>query len=468
MDIINEQNCWILCCCSNRKNFYILHVKKKAYFRVVEGGPPSHFYHPPHLLVSEAPVGMFYLGEYRPVCEDAALFCKLPIMNNNIIVNTRTNIAYYYTLKDNNHFLEEKGEGCGDNNNNVNLQECKFAGPYHPHLNADSYIEDRPLLRALNYNFGPSYNMTFIIPFLHNHTTNVQSLARTIASIETNVSEPCVVAVVVASLDTTLNMVCGIKNNKNNNKKMVVYAVEHHGYVGHLGFENRLNVMMKNNSDRASFYNALLLTYGSGTKRCAIWEYNWVLEADVPPARGLFKAPLWWSFSAEKEGPIMGTHAVGAILHAATDKYGTTSNGQDVTSGTGLPWLSLSLVAVKAFYDEYDMEEWRHRYLYGPQVGVKKYFENLKTEASNEEGGESKQHAAPDSVYERGERGPIFKESVVGALIGTVNNHAQEKGVPQWYGTGGVENEKVQAEYEDEIGHDSTHQVELQRFFLNI
>ena len=461
MDIINEQNGWVLCCSrDNSKLLFVLHGRKKGYYRVA-GPTLSHFKKAPQVLLGEAPVGLFYLGEYKPVCADAAHFRKLPMMS--IIVNPCTNIAYSIksSMEENNETKKKKEE---EDKEIVNLHSCKFAGPYHPHLNADSYMEGQTLLRAVNYNLGQAYAMTFIIPFLHTHTTNVKSLTRTIASIKANVSE-C--AVVVVTDSKTLEMVADLCETT---KSAVIYAVEYQGYVGHLGFENRLNVLMQNNSDRASFYNYLLRTYGSGTKRCAIWEYNWVITTTTTTNttalfnyRGVFKVPLWWrqcETEEDKEEEMTGQAVLGAVLNASTDKYGTTSNGQNVTLPSFLPTLP---VLMKAHYSEYDVSEWRHRCLYGHQVGVKLFFENL----SNKKGGECKDEAAPGSVNEDSEGGPVFKEGIVGSFVGAVDDCAKEKGVPQGNGLGRVENEKVQGENENEVGGDGADQVQLEWFFLD-
>jgi hypothetical protein len=278
-----------------------------------------------------------------------------------------------------------------------------------------------------------------------------------------------VVVAVVVGAKHTLEMVTGLCKTS---QRAVIYAVEHPGYVGHLGFENRLNVLMKNNSDRASFYNELLRTYGSGTKRCAIWEYNWVVtdKWSVGVARGMFKVPLVWRCDTKEtdeteekvqmENIMEGQAVIGAILNASTDKYGTTSNGQDVTLPASLP---VFMAGVKARYNEHDMNEWRHRCLYGHQVGVKLFFEKL----SGKKGGECKDDAAPHSIDECGDGGPVFEEGIVGGFVGAVNDGAKEKGVPQWDGLGRVEDEKVQGENENEVGGDGAHQVKLERLFLD-
>ena len=371
MEIIHENNGWTLY--HSGTHFYIL--KKNQYFTL----PPQQLYHFTHTTATATTrlkPQFIHLGEYKPTCADSAFFSALPLVYNNhtFFVNTNTQIVYITPPPNHNN----GGGGIPSlqlpQTTSYNFNLCgnyKFAGMYHPYTNATSHFAHKTFLQFISPLAATAAaaaaatpptppptpirnNITFIIPFIH--TTNTESLNRTITSLQTHVAEPFTIVILTPHV---------IPSQYPPNIQIVPYT----NYVGHLGFENRLNILMNNKYDRATFYNSFIATYGKLTPLCAIWEYNWLLEK-WHPARGMFKVPNFYQQKDLYLPSPQNTGKVGALLHGKTDTYSTTPDQQD----TALKLPINHEMVVKGIYTPHDARDWQNLVPYGNLIEMKQYF----------------------------------------------------------------------------------------------
>jgi hypothetical protein len=358
-------------------------------------------------IVDNTP-NLVYVGEYKPVMLDSNYFASLPLnINNNVFfVNQLTRIVY---IKPTDLVIIIPQTMPY----NFKLYEgFTFAGNYNPYLNSTSTsnksfsdvipktvphktakvdtserhhidpventLTDNPYPKSVTettvvnkqiFNF-PSYGektaniVTFIIPFLHNLSTNTISLCKTIESIMKNVK---------------LYKIFVIINNQQlqlpEHISKMITILPYAKYVGRLGYENKLNMKINNGYDIASFYN-LLITNLVKTQLYTIWNYNWVIEEwnDTINSSKCFSVPNYYideeeAYKSNKYG------RVGYILYGKM-KYITSMDGFDISvNGISINNMD-NKIKVRGNYDIIDYTDRKCILSYGNEVEIKTFFEN--------------------------------------------------------------------------------------------
>jgi hypothetical protein len=350
---------------------------------------------------------LIYLGEYKPVLLDSNNFSSLPLnINDNVFfVNQMTKIVY---IKPKDIVIMIPQTMPYD----FKLYErFTFAGNYNPYLNytstsnklfydiiprAEAYktpkvdtnqrhhidpIEntlteypypnkstDTPVSVKQIFNIpSPSGGMiTFLIPFLTNISSNTNSLFKTIESIVKLVPFYRIII---------------ITNNSNiqlpENIVKFVSIVPYTQYVGRIGYENKLNMKIKNGYDLANFYNILINNLVK-TNLFTIWNYNWELEEwnDAVVANKCFSVPNYYIYNNERIYRSSKYGRMGYIL-ANKMKYNTTTDGYDISiNGIGLNNVD-NKIKVRGNFDNIDYEDRKCLLLYGNELEVKTFFVNI-------------------------------------------------------------------------------------------
>ena len=206
---------------------------------------------------------------------------------------------------------------------------------------------------------------TFLIPYLDRITTNIDSLIRSIESIIKHVNK---YRIIVVTSDQNLKLPDNLQKN--------VMILPYTRYISKLGYENKLNIIMQNGYDIATFYNFLISNYAK-TNLCIIWNYNWVIDCwnntntssrtIIIPNYYLYKGDLYKSSKACRIGYLLNNK----------NKYSTTNDLLDiVVNGLGMKELETKSI-VKGIYDDVDLLERKNMLLYGNELEIKDFYNNI-------------------------------------------------------------------------------------------
>jgi hypothetical protein len=403
MEPVTTQNGWYLILCNNtlgiRKNNTPYYYSTNNVFHFSNSRP-----------IMDTTPNLVYIGEYKPVMMESNYFASLPLnINDNVFfVNQMTRIVYIkpkelviiipqtipYDFK-----LYESFTFAGNYNpylNSISSSNKLFSDvipKVAPHRTARVDTSEKhhidPVENTLTANPYPNmvhtsitpkqvFNIpspnssiiTFIIPFLTSWTTNTDSLYSTIQSIMRNVK---------------LSKIFVVTNKQNlqipESMSRLVTIVPQTKYVGHLGYENKLNMKMDNGYDVASFYNSLIENVVK-TQLYTIWSYNWVIEEwnDSIVSNRCFSVANYYidgeeTYKSNKYGRI------GYIL-CGKMKYSTSMDGYDVSViGCGMNNVDYK-IKISGKYDQLDYSDRKSVILYGNEIEIKTFFENKKNNLS--------------------------------------------------------------------------------------
>lgn len=405
MEPVTPQNGWYLILYNNT-----LCIRKNNTPYYYSTNSVYHFNSRPML---EYTPNLLYIGEYKPIMMDSNYFASLPLnINDNLFfVNQMTRVVYIkpkdlviiipqtmpYDFK-----LYENFTFAGNYNpylNSVATSNKKFSDMipktvYHntPRVDTSEKHHVEPIENTLTENPYPKNNpnkisnvqkqpfhipapnssiITFIIPFLTNFTTNTDRLFNTIESIMAKV---------------VYSKIFLVTNNSNlqlpDNVSKLVTIVPYAKYVGRLGYENKLNIKMENGYDVASFYNSLIDNLVK-TQLYTIWNYNWCIEGwnDTIVSTRCFSIPNYYICSEE----VYKSNKYGRIGYILSGKmkYTTSPDGYDIIiNGIGVNKMD-NMVKIRGNYDNTDYLDRKCIMLYGNEIEVKTFFDNMKNNLSH-------------------------------------------------------------------------------------
>jgi hypothetical protein len=388
LEQVTAQNGWHLIIYNNT-----LSIKKDNYYYSTSG--PYHFRERP---INICDSNLIHLGEYKPVMNDTSYFRSLPMVVNNhsFFVNTITKIVY---IKSKDIIIIIPGSIPY---NNELYSSFTFAGVYNPYMNSSgtsgkSFMSiipraqvnktakvettqtnyTSPVENTLTENPYPTKNtnipgnitilngnmITFIIPFLY--TKNLDSLINTIKSIIDKVNS---FRIILVTSDYKLVLPEIIRD--------IVMILPYTRYVGKLGYENRLNVIMGNGYDMASFYNYLISNYVK-THIYTIWNYNWEIETwpvsissnrtFIVPNYYKYSDNIYKSLNSAKNGYILSNKK----------KYNTTGDMFDIlVNGLGIKDIE-NTIKIKGNYSESELQEKEGLLLYGNELEIRDFYRKM-------------------------------------------------------------------------------------------
>lgn len=399
MEPVTSQNGWYLIIYNNMLG--IRKTNTNYYYTT------NNTYHLNIRPVLDNTPNLIYLGEYKPVLLDSSYFCSLPLnINDNVFfVNQMTKIVY---IKPKDIVIIISQSMPYD----FKLYEgFTFAGNYNPYLNSTStsnkmfydvipkvetyktpkvdtnqkhHIDpientlteypypnkpiNNPVVIKPIFNLPqPSGGMiTFLIPFFVNISSNTNSLFRSIESIIKHVP---FYRIIVITNNSNLQLPESIVK--------LVSIVPYTQYVGRLGYENKLNLKIKNGYDVANFYNILINNLVK-TNLFTIWNYNWELEEwnNSVVANRCFSVPNYYIYNGEQIYKSNKYGRMGYIL-ANKMKYTTTTDGYDISvTGIGMNNLD-NKIRVKGNFDNTDYIDRKCLLLYGNELEINTFFGNI-------------------------------------------------------------------------------------------
>jgi hypothetical protein len=349
---------------------------------------------------------LIYMGDYKPVLLESNYFCSLPLnINDNVFfVNQMTRIVYIkpkdiviiiphtlpydfklyesFTFAGNyNPYLNSKSTSNkmfsdiipktsyyktpkADTNEKHHIDPIENTLTDYPYPSKSTHA---PLVVKQVFNVtSPTGSMiTFLIPFLTNISSNTISLFRTIESIVKLVP---FYRIFIITNNSTLQIPETLVK--------FVSIVPYTQYVGRLGYENKLNMKIKNGYDVANFYNNLI-TNVVKTNLFTIWNYNWELEEwnDNVTANKCFSVPNYYIYN-DQEYKSNKYGRMGYILANKT-KYTTTTDGYDISvNGLGMNSLD-NKIRVRGNFDNTDYIDKKSLLLYGNELEMNTIFENI-------------------------------------------------------------------------------------------
>ena len=424
LDPVIQKNGWKLIYYNN-----CVCVKKEMYYYTL----PSmyHFKGTPELELDPL---LITLGDYVPVNSDSSMFSNLPlsISGNSFFVNLATNIVYVrpkdltiliprtspynFDLYDtfsfagtyhpfmnskatsNKTFLSviphapaPKREKKLDtnittetNSNNVvenTLSEYSYPknpvklpqvpmNMYYPYPIDQYVVQPKNEMMVRPMNVPKQEIITFMIPFLTQHTSNINSLEKTVLSIIQHVPAYRILLIT--------NMV-NISLPETIRDKIV--TIQHNRYVARLGQENMLSVKIKNSYDVCTFYNYLVTTYVK-TEYYTIWNYNWEIRSwgCILRSNRLFNVPNYYNIGNDVYISKYSSR-IGYIVNKNM-RYLNTPDGQDVIiNKIGKESYDPNIV-VKGNYDLVDIKDCEHILLYGNELEIREVFNEMTKEES--------------------------------------------------------------------------------------
>ena len=349
---------------------------------------------------------LIYMGEYKPVLLESNYFCSLPLnINDNVFfVNQMTRIVYIkpkdiviiiphtlpydfklyesFTFAGNyNPYLNSKSTSNkmfsdiipktsyyktpkADTNEKHHIDPIENTLTDYPYPNK-STITPVIVKQVFNVTSPTGSMITFLIPFLTNISSNTISLFRTIESIVKLVPFYRIFII-------TNNSILQIPETLVKFVSIVPYTQ----YVGRLGYENKLNIKIKNGYDVANFYNNLI-TNVVKTNLFTIWNYNWELEEwnDNVTGNKCFSVPNYYTYNDQ----VYKSNRYGRMgyILANKTKYTTTTDGYDISvNGVGMNSLD-NKIRVKGNFDNTDYIDRKCLLLYGNELEMNMLFGNI-------------------------------------------------------------------------------------------
>jgi hypothetical protein len=410
IDVVHPSNKWELVCIQNNQMNRFIIKKGVFYYDINDIGLFRNFRYTVKVAEETATVS---LGEYRPLLSDMMYLTLLPISfnGNEYIANIRTKIVYIKP-KNTTLMLTKNTEFNTDAFSNY-----FYGGIFHQYLNTDNHtgqlfinmipskaqkmipdnfqerfnkqtaydtarrnnslLGDKLLMKneyALN---TPQtfvlqntekvigYNkISFIVPFLEKHTNNYEQLIKTLWSIVNHVE----------------NKEIFLVTNKNG-LELPVELIQHvkiynyNFYVGSLGYENRLNVMMKNGYDRCNFYNNII-NYLVKTDCYIVWNYNWELydKWNVSEVNVCLPIYNYYSFS---ENEYRSKSYTFGLLVDNRKRYSNTPDFMNIYIPGINNTITNIIIPVKSVYSESDYLDNKNKVTYEDNKELKDFYERM-------------------------------------------------------------------------------------------
>lgn len=419
IDEVHPNNKWELILIKNDLFSKFIIKKGVYYYNIVDITPFKNIRYSIHL---NEELNSICLGEYRPLLADNGFISILPIVlnGNEYVINIRTKIIYIRPK--NITYLFSKYTSY----NTEIFNECYYGGIYKPYLNAENHTgqlfiqmipnsqkysqpisnmnhtpnniqnkyvsvhqydkmqSSKSLLgdKMLNQNEYNGMNnpqlfnvktiedihrvdsITFIVPFLEKHTNNKGMLEKTLWSIVNNVQKKMII------------VVTNKEHFELNPELMKYVSIYQYGfYVGKLGYENRLNVLMKNGFDIASFYNTII-NQTVKTDSYIIWNYNWLLVNQWNISETNLCIPIYNYYLFNGNEYQSKNYTFGVLLDNKK-RYSSTSDFMNIY----VPNIKQTLINIKApikcLYSEEDYLEVKSAMVYENNKELKNFYESI-------------------------------------------------------------------------------------------
>ncbi len=355
------------------------------------------------------------LGEFRPLLADMMYLSLLPISfnGNEYIVNIRTKIVY---IKPKTITL------MLPKNTEYNFEQFKdyfYGGIFHQYLNSENHTGQlfvnmipsnttKPIPNNFQNQFNkqlmydqqqknksllgdkllmkndyvamrepqkfslqktevvtPLDKVTFLVPFLEKHSANYEQLIKTLWSIVHFVPNK---EIFVVTNKTQFELPSELVD------KVKIYYYKH--YVGTQGYENRLNVMMKNGYDLSSFYNTIINALVR-TDSFTMWQYNWELydQWNVSEVNAVF--PIYNYYRVGDQEYRSKSFVYGVIVDNKK-RYVNTGDFMNVYLPGIQNVISNIVIPVKNIYSEVDYMEIKNQVTYESNKEVKDFYEKIQ------------------------------------------------------------------------------------------
>ena len=296
---------------------------------------------------------------------------KEKILDTNISSDANNNL-FQNTLSEYSYKIPKKEEPYPMNNMN---QHPMNQHPMNQHpMNQQSmnqYSMNQYSMNQYSMNQQPMNQqkmqdtITFLIPFLTQHTSNIDSLVKTILSIIKYLPEHRILLVtnmVNISLPETI--------------KDKVLIIEYSGYVGRLGQENILNVKIKNSYDVCSFYNYLISSYVK-TNYYTIWNYNWEIKKwdCILGSNKLINVPNYYHLGDDVYISKYNSR-LGYIVNRNMRYLNTPDNQDVIINKIGRESYEPNIL-VQGNYDIVDLKDREHILLYGNEIEMREIFNEI-------------------------------------------------------------------------------------------
>lgn len=206
--------------------------------------------------------------------------------------------------------------------------------------------------------------ITFVVPFLEKHNNNIEQLNKSLWSIVNNVDNKEILLVTN-------------KNNFELSPDLINYVTifRYNNYVGTLGFENRLNVIMRNGFDIASFYNNIITNLVK-TDTFIIWKYNWEIYNPWNIVEVNIGFPIYHHYKYNGKEYQSKTFSYGIVL----DSRKRFSNTQDYLN-IFIPGISgvvtNQIIPIKSVYSEIDNLDVKNKITYEDNKELKDFYEKI-------------------------------------------------------------------------------------------
>ncbi len=430
IDIVHPNNKWELVCLqSNTGNRFL--IRKGIYYYTLND---ITFFRNYNFRISQNENLQVDLGEFRPLISDMMYLTLLPIgfNGNEFIVNIRTKIVYikpknvtlmlpknseynfdifkdyFYGgifnqyLNSDNHtgqlFISiipnyDKHQSINHPNkpSHIKLHETKQPIPnnyqdnFNNQLNYDkkqiskSLLGDKLLMKneyvameqpqKFNINKNEKVigvnKITFLVPFLEKHNNNMNQLVKTLWSLINNVDNKEIIVV----------------TNKDNFElptELVhhISVYRYNYYVGSLGFENRLNILMKNGFDLASFYNNIISTLVK-TDSFIIWKYNWELINIWNITEVNVSFPIFNYYNYSNTEYKSRTYTFGILLDNKR-RFVNTPDFMNVYIPNINNTITNLIIPIKSIYNIDDYLDIKNRITYEDNKEIKEFYENIE------------------------------------------------------------------------------------------
>jgi hypothetical protein len=411
IDVVHPNNKWELVCIQNSQmNRFI--IKKGVYYYNIND--MSIFRNHRFIVKPEENSVSVCLGEFRPLVADMMYLTLLPISfnGNEYIVNIRTKIVY---IKPRNITLMLA------KNTEYNFETFKnyfYGGIYNPYLNSENHT-GQIFLKMLpsavqkiipdniqnRYNRQMEYDevqrtksllgdkmllkndyvamrepqkfvvhledtvtgvdrITFIVPFLEKHHNNYEQLVKTLWSIVNNVEKKEIFLVTnKAGIELPADLIGHVN----------IY--EYKFYVGSVGYENRLNVMMRNGYDLCNFYNSII-GYLVKTDSYIVWQYNWELVDKWNVSEVNVSIPVYNHYVFNGKGYKSKSYVLG---HLADNRkrYSNTPDFMNIYIHGVNNVVTNVISPIKCVYSESDYADMKNSVTYDNNREVKDFYEKM-------------------------------------------------------------------------------------------
>ena len=232
-------------------------------------------------------------------------------------------------------------------------------------LISNNYVTNKPLMINVsqNGNVLEVNKIIFIIPYLEKHDNNIQQLYNSLRSIIYNVDNK---EIYLITNKESFELDPEFINH--------IQLIRYPNYVGSLGFENRLNNLMKNGYDLAYFYNYIINNLVK-SECYIIWKYNWILTDKWNINEANVSFPIY-NYYKYKEKEFKSKTFVNGILADSKKRFNTTPDLMNIYL-PNINMLTNLIIPIKCVYGELDYENVKNKITYDENRELKDFYENI-------------------------------------------------------------------------------------------